>query len=130
MQLVENPSGGMLFVRHCSSDRIVVVDRVLEHSFMLTPEQLIEAWPVTDATQLESAHAQSLLALAPEVVLLGTGSQQRFPPAAFSAEFLTRGIGIEPMDNAAAARTFNVLAAEGRRVIAAFMLGAMAGQSR
>ena len=38
------------------------------------------------------------------------------------AACLTRGIGIEVMDNAAAARTFNVLATEGRRVLAAFLL--------
>mgnify|MGYP006779811445 CR=1 FL=1 len=58
------------------------------------------------------------------LVLLGTGSRQRFPGAAILALFLTRGVGVEVMDNAAAARTFNVLAAEGRRAVAAFMLPA------
>ena len=38
------------------------------------------------------------------------------------AALLTRGIGLEVMDNAAAARTFNVLANEGRRVVAGFLL--------
>ena len=56
------------------------------------------------------------------IVLLGTGLRQRFPTAAILARFLTRGVGVEVMDNAAAARTFNVLAAEGRRAVAAFML--------
>lgn len=124
MQLVENTPGGILFVRSCAVDRIVVVDRELMHSFVLAPEQLIEGWPPTIAAQLAAGHAAALLALQPEVVLLGTGARQSFPPAAFSAEFLTRGIGVEAMDNAAAARTFNVLAGEGRRVIAAFILAA------
>jgi len=46
----------------------------------------------------------------------------QFPAPAVMAACLTRGIGIEVMDNAAAARTFNLLANEGRRVIAAFLL--------
>ena len=53
-----------------------------------------------------------MLALKPELVVLGTGAVQVFPPAAVMAACLTRGIGIEVMDNAAAARTFNVLAAK------------------
>jgi uncharacterized protein len=55
-------------------------------------------------------------------VLLGTGARITFPPAAVLAEFLKRGIGLETMDNAAAARTFNVLIGEGRRAVAVFLL--------
>jgi uncharacterized protein len=55
-------------------------------------------------------------------VLLGTGPRQRFPSAAVMAAMLTRGVGMEVMDNAAAARTFNVLATEGRTVVGAFLL--------
>jgi uncharacterized protein len=58
-----------------------------------------------------------LLGLDPEVVLLGTGATQVFPAASVMAFCMGRGIGIEVMANAAAARTFNVLASEGRRVV-------------
>ena len=58
----------------------------------------------------------------PEVILLGCGANQSFPPAATLAACLSRGIGLETMTNAAAARTFNVLAGEGRRVVAGFIL--------
>jgi uncharacterized protein len=122
MQLVEQDRGGLLFVRRCAADHVVVVDRTLRSSFLLAGDRVIEHWPATDAAALGAAEAQALLALEPEVVLLGSGPRQVFPPAAFMAEFLTRGIGVEPMDNAAAARTFNVLSAEGRRVVAAFLL--------
>ncbi|WP_312707201.1 MTH938/NDUFAF3 family protein, partial [Stenotrophomonas sp.] len=47
---------------------------------------------------------------------------QVFPPAAVMAACLTRGIGLEVMNNPAAARTFNILASEGRKVAAAFIL--------
>ncbi len=59
-----------------------------------------------------------ILALEPEVVLLGTGSRQIFPAASFRARFLSAGIGFEAMDTGAACRTFNVLVAEQRRVAA------------
>jgi uncharacterized protein len=122
MQLVEQDRGGQLFVRRCAADRIVVVDREFTASFVLALDRVVDPWPVASAGTLDAGEAAPLLALDPEVVLLGTGARQVFPPAAFLAAFLTRGIGIEPMDNAAAARTFNVLGAEGRRVVAAFIL--------
>ena len=55
------------------------------------------------------------------LVLLGTGANQVFPPAASLAACLRRGVGIEVMSNAAAARTYTVLAGEGRRVVAGFL---------
>ncbi|RYG10458.1 MAG: hypothetical protein EON92_12610 [Burkholderiales bacterium] len=101
-----------------------VNDRVLDASFILSPNDLIEGWEANDATDLAPADLAPMLALNPELVLLGTGDTQRFPSAAVMAACLTRGIGIEVMTNAAAARTFNVLAGEGRRVVAGFLLQA------
>jgi len=63
----------------------------------------------------------ALLSLQPELLVLGTGATQVFPPAAVMAHCLQRGIGIEVMTNAAAARTYSVLAGEGRRVVAGFV---------
>lgn len=101
-----------------------VNDRVLATSFILAPNELIEGWEVGTSTDLVADDLARLLALNPELVLLGTGDRQVFPPAAVMAACLTRGIGIEVMTNAAAARTFNVLAGEGRRVVAGFLLSA------
>jgi uncharacterized protein len=72
--------------------------------------------------QFDDAAIESILALQPEVVLLGTGTCAVFPPQTVLAEFLKRGIGLETMDSAAAARTFNVLAGEGRNVVAVFLV--------
>jgi len=55
-------------------------------------------------------------------VLLGTGPRQIFPAASLRAQFLSAGIGIEIMDTGAACRTFNVLVAEQRRVVALLMV--------
>lgn len=115
---------GYLFVRRVGAHSITLIDRELASSFLLAPDQAIENWPVDAARTLEASHVEALLALQPELVILGTGERQVFPAAAFMAGFLRRNIGIEVMDNAAAARTYNLLAGEGRRVVAGFILPA------
>ena len=113
---------GYLFVRRVGERSITLIDRELDCSFLLAPDQAIENWPVDAAGALDASHVEALLALQPELVILGTGPRQIFPAAAFMAGFLRKGIGIEVMDNAAAARTYNQLAGEGRRVVAGFIL--------
>jgi uncharacterized protein len=122
MQLnLEHPDHEFL-LRGADGAVAVVNDRRLTASFVIAPDRLVEAWAVTDARSLSPSDLEPLFALDPEVLLLGTGPTQVFPPAAAMAACLGRGIGIEAMTNAAAARTFNVLASEGRRVVAGFIL--------
>jgi uncharacterized protein len=122
MDLSLDQSGGYLLVRRVGEQSITLLDRELSRSFLLAPDQAIENWPADAASELGEDHIQAMLALQPELVILGTGARQTFPSAAFMAGFLRRNIGIEVMDNAAAARTYNLLASEGRRVIAGFIL--------
>lgn len=124
MQLnLEHPDHEFL-LRGADGSVAVVNDRQLSSSFILTPDRLIDAWPVTDARALTANDLEPLLELEPEVVLLGTGATQIFPAASVMSACLSRGIGLEVMSNAAAARTFNVLASESRRVAAGFILRA------
>ncbi len=104
------------------ADGVLVNSKELLASFIVTPNQLIENWPPRTLEQIDESAMQQILATSPSVVLLGTGLRQRFPVPAVMAFWLTRGIGIEVMDNAAAARTFNVLAGESRQVAAAFLV--------
>lgn len=122
MQLSLNRPGEYLFVRRVGAAAITVVDRDLDRSFILAPDRAIEAWGVRDVADLDEAAIGTILTLNPAVVILGSGPRINFPSQAVMAAFLQRGVGIEVMDNAAAARTFNVLAGEGRRVVAAFVL--------
>ena len=126
MQLSHDLPEGFLFFRRCADDSATIVDRVVMRSFLLAPDRLVEDWPVADVDQLDGAAIEAIAALEPEVVLLGTGATQVFPPAAARAALLRRGIGVEVMNNAAACRTYNLLAGEGRRVVAAIMLPAQA----
>ncbi len=77
---------------------------------------------ITAVTDLRDSHVEHVLALDPELVLLGTGSTQIFPDSAFGVQFLKAGIGFEVMDTGAACRTFNVLVGEQRRVVALLLV--------
>jgi len=58
-----------------------------------------------------------------EVIIFGSGPRIRFPRPAWIAPLAARRIGIETMDTAAACRTYNILAQEGRTVAAALLVG-------
>lgn len=114
--------GGEMVVRWVRSDAIGVGDRELRRSFAVTPTAVLEDWPVTGIDTLDEAALDRLLDLAPDLILLGTGERQRQLPAALLYRALARGIGVEVMTNAAAARTYHLLLGEGRKVLAAFVL--------
>jgi len=124
VQLVLEPPEYIYHLRAADGRSAWVNDRVLTRSFIVSAQDLIEDWAVLDACTLTPEALAPIWALAPEVILLGTGSAQAFPPSATLAACLKRGVGLEAMTNAAAARTFNVLAGEGRLVVAGFVLKA------
>ena len=106
--------------------RVTINDIRHEASFYVSGDQLVEGWRPTTVADLQPADLDALFALQPTVILLGTGTRHAFPAPAVMAAALTRGIGFEPMVNSAAARTFAVLAGEGRKVVAAFLIDASA----
>jgi uncharacterized protein len=110
------------FLRGADGSSALVNQQRLLRSFIVAPDALVENWPVTEARAMVPADLDALLALAPELILLGTGAIQVFPPAIVLAACLRHGVGLEVMTNAAAARTYSVLAGEGRRVAAGFVL--------
>ena len=111
-----------LFVRKADAHAVVVVDRPFTASIILARDRVIDDWGVADVAAMTPKDAEPILALQPDVVLLGTGARQQFPSQEVLAAFLQRGVGVEVMDNAAAARTWDILASEGRNVVAAFIV--------
>ena len=92
-----------------------------EASLIVLPERILD-WPVGAFAELAEAHFAQIAELGPEVVLLGTGARQRFPQARLTAPLARAGVGLEVMDVQAACRTYNILMAEDRRVVAALLL--------
>ncbi|MEP7206171.1 MAG: Mth938-like domain-containing protein [Casimicrobiaceae bacterium] len=89
---------------------------------VLTPAEVRTGWGAAGFEALGEADFTSLLTTDPELVLLGTGARIRFPHPGLTRALAAAGVGIEVMDTPAACRTYNILAAEGRRVTAALLL--------
>ena len=107
-----------LTVQRVSADGIFVAGECYARAIALTPDTLYDRWEPKPVAELDSGDFAALLDADPELVLLGTGQRNIFPPRDLVFAFARRRVGLEVMDTAAAARTFNVLATEGRRVAA------------
>lgn len=92
------------------------------HSLLINASGLLQTWPCEYFADIQTPHLDLIDPLEAEIVLLGCGKKQLFPSATISNSFLARGIGLESMSTAAACRTFNILAAEGRKVAAILLL--------
>ena len=111
-----------LTIQRVTSSSITVNGEPYAQSIALTPEEVFENWEAKPVADLADTDFETLLETAPEIILLGTGPTNVFPPRELMFAFARRGIGLECMDTAAAARTFNVLAIEGRQVAAVLYL--------
>ena len=89
---------------------------------VLTPATIIADWASGGFDGLTEADFAALIEGAPDVVLLGTGAKLRFPSPRLTRPLVEAGIGLEVMDTAAACRTYNILAAEGRKVAAGLLV--------
>lgn len=117
---ISNTAGLNLFTAY--GDGYVAVNHEKhEKNLILLPESMIPDWSAATVDTLTEADMQVLLGLDTEIVLLGTGKRLRFPPGALLRPFAPAGIGLEVMDLQAACRTYNILAAEGRKVAAALL---------
>lgn len=115
-----NTAGLNVFTAY-GDDYVAVNNERHEGNLIALPNRLIPAWTTATVDTLTAGDMAQLLTLEVEIVLLGTGKRLRFPPGALLKPFAQAGIGIEVMDLQAACRTYNILAAEGRKVAAALL---------
>jgi uncharacterized protein len=103
----------------------VVVNGVEHRQSVLVPWRgPVLPWGIAGFADLTAAHFAAIAALEPELVVFGSGTRIRFPSPALLPALMSRRIGLETMDTAAACRTYNVLLAEGRSVVAALLFEA------
>ena len=93
-----------------------------DHSIVVVPDREVIDWPVARFDDLSADSFAMAAELAPELVVFGSGSTLRFPHSRLLAPLSSRGIGVETMDVQAACRTYNILMAEGRKVVALLLL--------
>jgi uncharacterized protein len=104
------------------NDWVEINAQRFDHSFIVLPETPPQLWKVNAFDLLQPSDFDQLLEMTPDLVILGTGLQQRFASARLTANLMALRIGVECMDNQAACRTYNILMAEGRKVALAVIL--------
>lgn len=143
MQLQTESNPALNTVTAYGRDYIEINQVSYGHAVYFGPQGDIRAWDVKTTADITAAQLRLATGLgaaasdpldfldagaapakppdAPEVVLVGTGLKQHFLPRHVTRELTRLGIGVETMSTQAAARTYNILMAEGRRVIAALL---------
>lgn len=113
---------GRNIVRAYAAGEVTINQQVYHSSLILLPEHIIGEWQPRTVEDLGEGDFQMMAKLKPELAILGTGSRLRFPPPRLTRPLVDAHIGLEVMDTAAACRTYNILMAEGRVVLAALLI--------
>lgn len=122
MKLHTTTAAGLNTITAYGEGYVAVNGRRLERSFLLTPEELNENWAVSAANDLTHDALSAIGTFECDIVVLGTGKVQKFPPREVLRSFQERRIGVEVMDSFAACRTYNILVMEGRAVALALIM--------
>lgn len=122
MKFAEIEDQGANVIEAYGEGRVRVNGRDYTRSIAVSAAQVALDWCPDDLDSLTADHLEAVLGEATQVLILGTGSRQRFPRPEVHFALLERGIGVEVMDTGAACRTYNILVSEGRDVVAALML--------
>ena len=121
MQFSLDQDESLILVRGYENGQLRFRNETVSENVIVTPQKIVP-WGATTCDALLQEHIDEILSLGPELVLLGSGFRLSFPAQSLMVSALSRGIGFETMDTAAACRTYNILAMEGRNVAAALLL--------
>lgn len=113
---------GANLIARLEPGRVWVHQTAFDTSVLVPWRGEVQAWAPRAPSDITAETLAPVLALAPEVLLLGTGAAQVFLTPAIYRALIAARIGVELMDTAAACRTFNVLASEGRKAAAALVV--------
>lgn len=105
---------------HARRYHIKIAGDWYRRSLILTP-QAVELWDVDEVSALSVPHFERLAGLGAEVVILGTGARAARVQGALTGPLMRRRIGLEVMDTGAACRTYNIVAGDGRKAVAALI---------
>lgn len=122
MKFQPDQLAGTNAITRIEAGRLWVGNQAFGHSLVVPWRGEVQDWQAARHDELTAEHFARLAALKPEVVIFGSGARLRFPAPALLRALIEARIGVETMDTGAAARTYNVLASEGRTVVGAFLI--------
>lgn len=113
----------VLLIQRYTDGKITISNTEYSSSLIVTPDA-VRSWPLDNLAALSSDDFSAVFELdyQPEIVILGTGENLHFPTADQTQALINAQIGLEVMDTAAACRTYNVLADDGRKVVVYLLL--------
>jgi len=101
---------------------VMINNERVEQSVVLGSRGERFLWDCASFEELGAAHFEQLASLGAELVIFGSGRRIRFPQPVWLRPLMAQRTGVETMDTAAACRTYNILASEGRHVLAALLV--------
>ena len=111
------------YIQSVTSEAVLIGGQSYRDGVIVSAARIIADWRPRPVAELQIEDFQAALDLEPDVILFGTGITHCFASNRLMTTIMSRGIGFEVMATAAACRTYNVLLAEDRRVVAALLLG-------
>ena len=122
MKLQSDPHSGANTITGYGDGYVEINQTPYAHAVLLSSDGAISAWPVQSFDSLEASHFAQMVELKPELILIGTGSKQRFPKPELLKSLILAKIGYQILDSQAACRTYNILVGEGRQVLLALIV--------
>jgi uncharacterized protein len=122
LKLQSDPHSGANTITGYGDGYVEINQTPYAHAVLLSSDGAISAWPAQSFDSLEASHFTQMVGLKPELILIGTGSKQRFPKPELLKSLILANIGFEIMDSQAACRTYNILVGEGRQVLLALIV--------
>ena len=122
MKLQSDPHSGANTITGYGDGYVEINQIPYNHAVLLSSDGAISAWPVALFDGLKESDFAQMVDLKPELILIGTGSRQRFPKPELLKSLILAKIGFEIMDSQAACRTYNILVGEGRQVLLALIV--------
>ena len=122
MKLQSDPHSGANTITGYGDGYVEINKIPYAHAVLLSSDGAITDWSVQTFDNLEASHFSQMVDLKPELILIGTGSRQRFPKPELLKALIEAKIGFEIMDSQAACRTYNILVGEGRQVLLALIV--------
>ena len=125
MKLQSDPHSGANTITGYGDGYVEINRTLYSHAVLLSSDGAILEWPVTSFEKLSTGDFSQMAALKPELIIIGTGTRQRFPRPELLKTLIDAKIGFEIMDSQAACRTYNILVSEGRQVLLALIVEAI-----
>ena len=121
-KMILDPGNSIYKIVSYTDDAITINDRTYFNSIIVSPDSLIESWPVNNVENINEFLLTPILTMKPEIVIIGTGINIDFPTPKQLQCLIDHNVGYEIMDTGAACRSYAILMSEGRRVVVGLII--------